>query len=149
MWLFLLICLVSADRLTELTDRIGELETKLDQTNRFLEQLTRGQALWFTNVATCPEGFYPVESAEGRIPIIGSQERGAATKHSIFTDGGMRPILSDCEKAEVSENGVIEVCVHSENNPMKFNLKEALPTFTMMLCMRNNDAVGKTNPKVT
>lgn len=131
--------------------RLQRLEAQLAETEGLLRQFTTGQALFYKDMDHCPPGFYPADVADGRLILIQGKQRGHASEHSISTNNGLRMVNAKClAHAEVAESGVIEVCVTSDNNlGVEMDLKKVLPTYSLLLCLRDNEAAGLTSPRVT
>jgi hypothetical protein len=152
--LFLLIMLAALARSQNdnaILTRLQRLETQLAATEDLLRQFTAGQALLYKDMDHCPPGFYPADVADGRLILIEGHRRGHATDHSISTNNGMRMVNAKCmAHAEVAESGVIEVCVNTgDNMGVEMDLKQVLPTYSLFLCLRDNDVAGLSNPRVT
>jgi hypothetical protein len=114
-----------------LEERLAALESRLDDREG-------GEILWFTNRKTCPEGYYPMESASGRLVVVDTFQRGRITEHTLESK---REIPVACGQTfGVSENGANQVCGNSPSGGMSVStdLNEMFPTVKMMACSRNN-----------
>lgn len=142
--------LVVAQNDNSIITRLENLEAALTSTQELLKQYTKGQALFYTDVSQCPPGFHPAEAADGRLLLINGQGRGAASKHTIFTNNGLRSIGAKCSTyAEVAESGMIQVCVNSDTGTdLELNLLDVVPTYSMLLCLKDNTSGELTQPRV-
>lgn len=150
LWLlFVVLTLAQTDN--SILTRLQNLESQLARTEDLLRQFTTGQGLFYVDMDHCPPGFHPAEVADGRFILIHGKQRGAASTHSMFTNGGMRNVISRCQsRAEVAESGVVEVCINGdEGADMELNLLELIPSFSMLLCLKDNTGAELTSPRVT
>lgn len=119
------------DALKDALARIAKLEERLDDRQN-------GEILWFTNRADCPAGYYPMESAAGRLVVIGtSDDRGKVTMHSLQDQ---HILTMPCKQTiGVAENGAQTVC-HSDDDgaTVVVDLESMLPYAVMMACSREN-----------
>ena len=104
-----------------------------------LEQSLVGAVLFYPNRKTCPRGFRPASEYEGRLPVVGLNEVGRTSKHSLHQDVPYS-LNTTCERMiSVTGNGMLEVCQHSSKQmPTTLNMKEAVPSFSVLACVREN-----------
>ena len=119
------------DDLRNALARIKQLEDRLDDRQS-------GEILLFTNRDICPEGYYPLDIADGRLILIGNgNNRGEITSHSLKDQ---RILTMPCQQTiGVAENGAQTVC-HSndEGATVVMDLEHILPYIRMMACSRRN-----------
>lgn len=114
--------------LLSLIDSVTELEDSLV-----------GAVILYPNRRTCPHGFEPAHHLDGRLPVVGINEVGRVSEQSLH-DETPYTLNATCERMiSVSENGFVNVCQHSSQQmASSLNMKQAVPSFSVLACMRKN-----------
>ena len=148
-WLAVALALSTEQRLAALESTSASLQHRIDLFNAAtyslaesvidLEQSLVGAIILYPGRETCPEGFEPATHLDGKLPVVGLNEVGRVSEHSLH-DEVPYIINSPCERMiSVSENGFLNVCQHSSTQmASSMNMKEAVPTFSVLACMRKN-----------
>jgi hypothetical protein len=104
-----------------------------------LEDSLVGAILLYPSRTTCPHGFEPAVHLDGRLPVVGIHEVGRVSQHSLH-DETPYALNATCERMiSVSENGFVNVCQHSSQQmASSLNMKQAVPSFSVLACMRKN-----------
>ena len=148
-WFAAVLALSTEQRLTALESKSNSLQHRIDLFNAATYSLTEsvidlerslvGSILLYPDRTTCPEGFEPATHLDGKLPVVGLNEVGRVSEHSLH-DEVPYTINSTCERMiSVSENGFINVCQHSNTQmASSLNMKQAVPTFSVLACMRKN-----------
>lgn len=116
---------------------VASLQAEIESLRTLIEDRRNGEITFYANRNDCPEGYYPVENAYGRIIVIDGPKRGSMSKHS-FDD--VRKMNVDCtDTIGVAENGFQRVCSHTQTgSSLDVKLNEMLPYWKVMACARNN-----------
>jgi hypothetical protein len=139
-FLFLLFACVFAQ---DTDSKLAALQAKIDAlTTRLTDFETAGIHL-YKDRNSCPDGFYPMENAEGRFLLIAGQDRGELSGH-IFQDEKVLT-LPCTQKIGVAESGFNHVCSGSgDGTSVTLDLEKVIPYFKVLGCIK----VGGPNPVI-
>lgn len=138
MRLTLLFCLalVSASNLERRLDLFNAALSSLTTSVTDLEQSLVGAVILYPNRRTCPRGFVPAHHLDGKFPVVGNLEVGRVSSHSLHDEIEYN-LTAKCEhKITVSEDGFVDLCGHPTTSSI--NMKEAVPSFSVLACLRAN-----------
>lgn len=141
--LFLVLCCHAAsayttnsDTVEYLMEKVSALELQTTELTKRLNDRSDGEILWFRDRKGCPEGYLPMENAEGRVVIIGSGNRGRISGHTILD----KPTLSlPCASViGVAESGMMQVCnlIAGNITHVNINIEEIIPHIYVGGCFR-------------
>lgn len=135
----LLVALAGAATLENRLDLFNAALLSLIDSVTELEDSLVGAILLYPSRTTCPHGFEPAHHLDGRLPVVGINEVGRISEHSLH-DNVPYSLNATCERMiSVSENGFINVCQHSsEQMTSSLNMKQAVPSFSVLACVRKN-----------
>ena len=124
-------------QLDALSSKLDSKQIQIDRLTARLDDQQNAEVLFYVNRATCPTGYYPLESAYGRILVIDGENRGRVSDHTV---DDQRKVNVDCtEFLGVAENGMSKVCSHSNGGTeLAVDLNDLLPYVKMMACSRND-----------
>lgn len=117
-------------QLTFLTQKTKELEARLDDKQK-------AEILLYRDRKECPDGYHPMENAFGRFIVIGGENRGAMSDHTLSDE---RIINMPCAGTiGVAENGFHRVCgtQNADGSPLSVDLKELVPYVELLACFRD------------
>jgi len=135
----LFVCCLGANSLDTVEDMLSKmtiLETKVEELTRRLADRTDGEILFFRDREDCPDGYLPMENAEGRLLMLGGSRRGKVSGHTMFD---RRTLSLPCSSIiEVAESGMMKVCNLNAGNSTHFevDLEALIPHVYMKGCFR-------------
>ena len=127
----------------DIDSKLALLQAKIDAlTSRLTDFETAGIHL-YKDRASCPQGFYPMENADGRFLLLSGEERGQLSGHT-FKD--QKVLSMPCSKSiEVAETGFASVCSGSASGTtVSVDLEALVPYFKVLGCIKN----GGPNPVI-
>jgi hypothetical protein len=132
----LFLVLLFGHALAQDTDsKLAALEAKINSlTERLTDFETAGVHL-YKDRSTCPEGFYPMENADGRFLLISGSERGEISDH---TSKDEKIFKLPCSKILVGETGFAPVCAgFADGTAMTMSPETFIPFVKLLGCIKN------------
>jgi len=115
---------------------------RLSTNVRQLEGLLANSIILYPGLDECPPLTRPATEFEGRWPVIGLQEVGRKSAHSLHSSP-LYTLNSTCQSyLDVGEMGFKSVC--RGGHDYELNMKEAFPTFSVLACVFERDIVYDT-----
>jgi hypothetical protein len=117
-------------------EKLNALQASLAALTARLDDFETAGIHLYKDRSTCPDGFYPMESAAGRFLLLDGEDRGGVSSHT-FKD--TKILTLPCSKTiGVPESGFADVCSGSaEGTPIPINLENFVPYMKVLGCIKS------------
>jgi hypothetical protein len=115
----------------------ASLQAEVAALRELIEDRQAGEITFYANRDDCPEGYYPVENAYGRVLVIDGPRRGTMSAHTFEDTKKLN--VACTETIGVAESGFQRVCSHGKSGTsLDVKMDDFIPHYKVMACARNN-----------